>query len=507
MHMEASNYSNEHDPGPTTGTHSPTLPRIHLTAGSKWDQLKKTPASTDINNNSVSSVSSENDICLIMRDDKKPLPFNFVNISSPSWSIFKLLNLDSLERNQKGTVIKATIKKDQQSSIAECPSEFLHKDIRYICKFPRPYSSFIGEVTFDLNDIDDKSILTIPEEQLIDLIKLPSNSGDNIITKVRKIFPRKVLDSNIDKEKIVMMKSMSISIECATAVPSRIFFENASIYVKNYIIPPTRCYNCQRFGHGAVSCRRPIRCARCGDAHSISDCKSEPLRCISCKGPHAAHSYKCPFFKEALKIAARVQEGLLNREKAVKMYSEMYNTNKTFKSKPAIMPTQSSQSSSFTSQPKDFPSIKPSSRDRQSATQTVSPSIQTPDSSWLRSITPGQCVTSRTTQPNKKRKSSDNFVSPHQTKEYADILDGSSWAAGRERDDYDYEGTQIPCGQTSQKTTSDANEEESLFSLVSKIISKSIQWIINNLLPKSITESPFFSSFIKTISSFFSQDA
>lgn len=58
-----------------------------------------------------------------------------------------------------------------------------------------------------------------------------------------------------------------------------------------------QCYRCQRYGHSSFSCRLPIRCLKCAQAHKASDCKitkDTDLKCALCDGNHPANYSGCP---------------------------------------------------------------------------------------------------------------------------------------------------------------------------------------------------------------------
>ena len=54
-------------------------------------------------------IEPEPTLALIVRKDKKQIPFNFINNVSSSWEILKTIDFKSLTRISKGTVIKSTI--------------------------------------------------------------------------------------------------------------------------------------------------------------------------------------------------------------------------------------------------------------------------------------------------------------------------------------------------------------------------------------------------------------
>lgn len=66
--------------------------------------------------------------------------------------------------------------------------------------------------------------------------------------------------------------------------------------VREYVPRPRRCFKCQRFGHGAKTCRSDITtCANCGDeAHGLP-C-NKPKHCANCQENHATTSNQCFYY-------------------------------------------------------------------------------------------------------------------------------------------------------------------------------------------------------------------
>lgn len=60
---------------------------------------------------------------------------------------------------------------------------------------------------------------------------------------------------------------------------------------------PTRCYNCQGFGHIARLCTKAASCENCGESHtSIGGCCNKVKKCSNCQGSHSAADSQCPAF-------------------------------------------------------------------------------------------------------------------------------------------------------------------------------------------------------------------
>lgn len=74
--------------------------------------------------------------------------------------------------------------------------------------------------------------------------------------------------------------------------------------VKDYIPNPLRCFKCQKFGHGAKSCKGNTKCNKCSQNHETNDCNIEILKCVNCEGEHMASSRDCKVYKKEYEIIA-----------------------------------------------------------------------------------------------------------------------------------------------------------------------------------------------------------
>ena len=86
------------------------------------------------------------------------------------------------------------------------------------------------------------------------------------------------------------------------ALPERVSIGSMSYRVREYIRPPLRCYECQRFGHSAGACRGNQRCMKCGEEHNIKECMAGVPKCSNCGGDHAASFRGCMHFVKARKV-------------------------------------------------------------------------------------------------------------------------------------------------------------------------------------------------------------
>ena len=66
---------------------------------------------------------------------------------------------------------------------------------------------------------------------------------------------------------------------------------------------PTRCFNCNKFGHTATFCKSKYTCLKCSSVeHTTHNCISKGLTCVNCHQSHMSNSKQCPKFLEILKV-------------------------------------------------------------------------------------------------------------------------------------------------------------------------------------------------------------
>lgn len=81
------------------------------------------------------------------------------------------------------------------------------------------------------------------------------------------------------------------------------------IEVREYIPNPRRCFNCQRYGHGAKTCTKQGTCGTCSEPqHAPTSCV-RPVLCPNCQEQHPAWDRKCKVFKQEYDIQ-RIQTTL-----------------------------------------------------------------------------------------------------------------------------------------------------------------------------------------------------
>ena len=59
-----------------------------------------------------------------------------------------------------------------------------------------------------------------------------------------------------------------------------------------------QCFNCNRFGHRASSCKSQRRCYNCGSEDCADSNCTKTSKCSNCEGQHKVSSSNCPVFKK-----------------------------------------------------------------------------------------------------------------------------------------------------------------------------------------------------------------
>ena len=98
-------------------------------------------------------------------------------------------------------------------------------------------------------------------------------------------------------------------------LPSSIKIFGMFFRVRPYVPSPVQCYNCQRYGHTAGSCKTSIRCLLCSGNHKKEQCTAKTFFCANCKEQHIANSKDCKYMKMAKEVElVKIQERVPHSE-------------------------------------------------------------------------------------------------------------------------------------------------------------------------------------------------
>ena len=78
------------------------------------------------NNNHARDYNKNQDpvIVIIVREDKKQIPLNFINSAKPSWEVINCIDPETLTRINKGTIIKGCILPNKLETYAKANRNF-----------------------------------------------------------------------------------------------------------------------------------------------------------------------------------------------------------------------------------------------------------------------------------------------------------------------------------------------------------------------------------------------
>ena len=230
-------------------------PHPHPSASAASQELQASPGKTTI---------------VFVREDKKQIPFNFVNTAIANWEILQHVDHKSFIRISKGTVIKAVVTSDKLKEYHSSNKKCTINDVSYETYAPKTYTPFLGELYLNLTDLEDKSILAMTPSELLQNLQTPGNRDNNTILSVDKIYPKKTISSSREQNAYTAIR---VSIIFSNHIPERVYFQNVSVPIAEYILPPKRCFTCQRLGHSSISCKRKVTCPNCAEPHSFDHCK------------------------------------------------------------------------------------------------------------------------------------------------------------------------------------------------------------------------------------------
>ena len=134
----------------------------------------------------------------------------------------------------------------------------------------------------------DRTLLELPEEEICKELK---SQG---VANVKRFTIKK-------QGNTIKLNTYLITFE-THSIPQKINVGPFKMKVDLYIPNPTRCFQCQKFGHGKQSCRSHAKCYRCSeDDHDGLTC-DKPIKCANCNLDHMSSSKECPVYLKEKQI-------------------------------------------------------------------------------------------------------------------------------------------------------------------------------------------------------------
>lgn len=120
--------------------------------------------------------------------------------------------------------------------------------------------------------------------------------------------------------------SLKLTFKCKD-LPDNVKIFGLFFKIRPYIPPPVQCFQCQRYGHTAGSCKANVRCLLCSGNHKKEQCTAISLLCANCKESHVANSKDCKFMKIAREVETiKVQEKVSHSEARNRVQTRHCNT-------------------------------------------------------------------------------------------------------------------------------------------------------------------------------------
>lgn len=186
-----------------------------------------------------------------------------------------------------------------------------------------------GTLNQSRGTIRNKNIIKYTDEEILFDLQQQNSSAIKTIFRIEKKMGRNRTATSNDE--LVKQATGTFIITFDTPhLPSSIRLGWIDLEVREYIQSPRRCFNCQRFGHGARSCRETRAfCVNCGqEAHG--PCTNVP-KCRNCDNSHQASSKDCFYYQmEQEVITTMVRQKLPYGQAKKEVFARYSDTTMTY---------------------------------------------------------------------------------------------------------------------------------------------------------------------------------
>ncbi|XP_041467700.1 uncharacterized protein LOC121418061 [Lytechinus variegatus] len=189
----------------------------------------------------------------------------------------------------------------------------------------------VEKKTTGLKGVISNVPLEMTEKEIVDELKL---QGVTSAKRISKTVKNDNPDNGNNARVTIPLCSVLLTFNRAS-LPDKITMYFQFFMVKQYIPWVTRCFKCQRYGHGISQCRSKVRCVRCGENHTFEECKrKEDRTCVNCGGKHSAAYNGCIAAKKAKKIQQLKIQNNITYAQATKFFVENGQANENNVNKP-----------------------------------------------------------------------------------------------------------------------------------------------------------------------------
>ena len=207
-------------------------------------------------------------------------------------SLFKSAGIDKIMvSEQKGYVVVDVLTSD---SLTELCAITKLGPWTVKCSVPartRIYSGVLMDVSVYISEPDIRSMLEEGGYQFVKVVRLHKTAnGTRTATR----------DVRVD-----FLTPLS-------NLPRKIKLDYEPHTLREYRFTPTRCFNCQSFGHVSERCKLKesgrVICGKCCDNHETKDCANAFFKCKNCGEDHPSFSKSCTKFQEARTVTDLVKK-------------------------------------------------------------------------------------------------------------------------------------------------------------------------------------------------------
>jgi len=110
--------------------------------------------------------------------------------------------------------------------------------------------------------------------------------------------------------------------------------------VRVYGPTPTRCYQCQLYGHTAKACKAHVTCPKCAGRHTYEECDKRQPKCANCNGAHSTAYKGCPSYKTAVLITKTAAQQHISYAAAAKSLPRTKVTTQQLTAGPRPVPVR-----------------------------------------------------------------------------------------------------------------------------------------------------------------------